>query len=63
MTTIDDVSRSVQTIYNAAVGPRDWAVALEAISVAMGASICSLVASDLAATRSPGTICGDWERQ
>jgi DNA-binding CsgD family transcriptional regulator/PAS domain-containing protein len=46
MTTIDDFSRTVQTIYDAAVGPGDWAVALEAISVAMGASVCSLVTSD-----------------
>jgi hypothetical protein len=46
MTTVDDFSRTVQTIYDAAVEPGDWTAALQVVSAAIGASICSLVTSD-----------------
>jgi DNA-binding CsgD family transcriptional regulator len=46
MTTIDDFSRTVQTIYDASVGPGDWAVALDEVSAAMGTRFSVLVTSD-----------------
>ncbi len=39
MTAIDDFSRTVQTIYDAAVEPANWTVALEEIASAVGSRI------------------------
>jgi DNA-binding CsgD family transcriptional regulator/PAS domain-containing protein len=46
MTAVDDFSRVVAAIYDAAVEPANWPVALDAICSAVGARGCSLVMSD-----------------
>jgi DNA-binding CsgD family transcriptional regulator len=46
MTAIDDFSRTVAAIYDAAVEPTNWPFALDAICSAVGATGCSLVMSD-----------------
>jgi DNA-binding CsgD family transcriptional regulator/PAS domain-containing protein len=46
MTAIDDFSRVVTAIYDAAVEPSNWTVALEEIASAVGSSISVIVATD-----------------
>jgi len=46
MTAIDDFSRVVASIYDAAVEPNNWTVALHEISSAVGATGCSIVLAD-----------------
>jgi DNA-binding CsgD family transcriptional regulator/PAS domain-containing protein len=46
MTTLDDFSRMVTTIYDAAVEPAKWTVALEDIASAVGSRISAILTSD-----------------
>jgi DNA-binding CsgD family transcriptional regulator/PAS domain-containing protein len=59
MTTIDDFSEIVRTVYDAAVEPGEWTVALDVISAAMGATGCALLTTgreqNRFAVRSAGT--------
>lgn len=43
MTAIDDFSRTVQTIYDAAIEPANWTVALEEIASAVGSRISAIL--------------------
>jgi hypothetical protein len=57
MGTVEEFSRIVSTIYSAAMNPRDWVVAMAAISHAADAAVGAIIVAD-ANTRSilSGTV-------